>query len=187
MAKSKNNFYFILGIILLASFSRLIPHYPNFTPVIAIAIFGGRFFNDRVLAILLPLLILWVSDLVLNNFIFNYYESFIFFYPGFFWQYLPVICITLFGSYLLKKISILRLLGVSVSSSFIFYLISNFGVFISSSIYSKDLSGLIICYTAALPFFYGTLSSTVIYTFALFGFKKLFINKRILHFKKAGK
>lgn len=184
MAKSKNNFYFILGIILLASFSRLIPHYPNFTPVIAIAIFGGRFFNDRVLAILLPLLILWVSDLVLNNFIFNYYESFIFFYPGFFWQYLPVICITLFGSYLLKKISILRLLGVSVSSSFIFYLISNFGVFISSSIYSKDLSGLIICYTAALPFFYGTLSSTVIYTFSLFGIKEFLTNKSIIFVRK---
>ena len=187
MAKSKNNFFFILGIILLASFSRLIPHYPNFTPVIAIAIFGGKYFNDRSLAVLLPLLILWVSDLILNNLVFNYYESFIFFYPGFFWQYLPVICITLIGRYLLKKISVLRLLGASISSSLIFYVVSNFGVFISSSFYTKDLSGLIKCYTAALPFFYGTLSSTVIYTFALFGFKKLFINKRILHFKKAGK
>tara|TARA_B100000575_G_C22889289_1_gene517630 strand:- start:187 stop:744 length:558 start_codon:yes stop_codon:yes gene_type:complete len=184
MAKSKNNFYFILGIILLASFSRLIPHYPNFTPVIAIALFGGRFFNDRVLAILLPLLILWSSDLVLNNFIFNYYESFIFFYPGFFWQYLPVICITLIGRYSLKKISVLRLLGVSISSSLIFYVVSNFGVFTSSSIYTKDLSGLILCYTAALPFFYGTLSSTVIYTFSLFGLKKLLDNKIVLFVRK---
>ena len=184
MAKSKNNFFFILGIILLASFSRLIPHYPNFTPVIAIAIFGGKFFNNRSLAILLPLLTLWVSDLILNNFIFNYYESFIFFYPGFLWQYFPVICITLIGRYLLKKISILRLLGLSVSSSLIFYLISNFGVFISTSLYTKDLSGLIICYTAALPFFYGTLSSTVIYTFSLFGLKELLTNKSIIIVRK---
>tara|TARA_B100001287_G_C22506830_1_gene446326 strand:- start:256 stop:813 length:558 start_codon:yes stop_codon:yes gene_type:complete len=180
MAKSKNNFFFILGIILLASFSRLIPHYPNFTPVIAIAIFGGKFFNDRSLAVLLPLLTLWVSDLILNNFVFNYYESFIFFYPGFFWQYLPIICITLIGRYSIDKVSLLRLLGVSVSSSLIFYVVSNFGVFISSSIYTKDLSGLILCYTAALPFFYGTLSSTVIYTFSLFGLKELYTNKSII-------
>tara|TARA_B100001287_G_C22427016_1_gene409583 strand:+ start:41 stop:598 length:558 start_codon:yes stop_codon:yes gene_type:complete len=184
MVKSKNNFYFILGVILLASFSRLIPHYPNFTPVIAIAIFGGRFFNDRILAVLLPLLILWVSDLILNNFILNYYESFIFLYPGFFWQYLPIICITLIGRYLLDKISILGLLGVSISSSLIFYIVSNFGVFISSSIYTKDLSGLITCYTAALPFFYGTLSSTVIYTFSLFGLKELLTNRSIIFIRK---
>ena len=184
MAKSKNNFFFILGIILLASFSRLIPHYPNFTPVIAIAIFGGKFFNDRSLAVLLPLLILWVSDLILNNFVFNYYESFIFFYSGFFWQYLPIICITLIGRYSLDKISLLRLLGVSISSSLIFYIVSNFGVFISSSIYTKDLSGLILCYTVALPFFYGTLSSTVIYTFSLFGLKEVLFNKNILITRK---
>ena len=184
MAKSKNNFFFILGIILLASFSRLIPHYPNFTPVIAIAIFGGKFFNDRSLAVLLPLLILWVSDLILNNFVFNYYESFIFFYSGFFWQYFPIICITLIGRYSLDKISVLRLLGVSISSSLIFYVVSNFGVFISSSIYTKDLSGLILCYTVALPFFYGTLSSTVIYTFSLFGLKEVLFNKNILITRK---
>ena len=184
MVKSKNNFYFILGIILLASFSRLIPHYPNFTPVIAIAIFGGNFFNNRILAVSIPLVILWISDLIINNFVFNYYESFIFFYPGFFWQYLPIICITLIGRYSLDKISLLRLLGVSVSSSLIFYLISNFGVFISSSIYTKNFSGLIICYTAALPFFYGTLSSTVIYTFSLFGLKEFLTNKRIIFVRK---
>ena len=184
MVKSKNNFYFILGIILLASFSRLIPHYPNFTPVIAIAIFGGNFFNNRILAVSIPLVILWISDLIINNFVFNYYESFIFFYPGFFWQYLPIICITLIGRYSIDKVSLLRLLGVSVSSSLIFYLVSNFGVFISSSIYTKDLSGLILCYTAALPFFYGTLSSTVIYTFSLFGLKEFLTSKRIIFVRK---
>ena len=184
MVKSKNNFYFILGIILLASFSRLIPHYPNFTPVIAIAIFGGNFFNNRILAVSIPLVILWISDLIINNFVFNYYESFIFFYPGFFWQYLPIICITLIGRYSIDKVSLLRLLGVSVSSSLIFYIVSNFGVFISSSIYTKDLSGLLLCYTAALPFFYGTLSSTVIYTFSLFGIKEYLTNKSIIFVRK---
>ncbi len=184
MVKSKNNFYFILGIILLVSFSRLIPHYPNFTPVIAIALFGGKFFNNKILAVLLPLLILWVSDLILNNFVFNYYESFTFFYPGFFWQYLPIISITLIGRYSLDKISLLRLLGVSVSSSLIFYVVSNFGVFISSSTYTKDLSGLILCYTLALPFFYGTLSSTLIYSFSLFWLKEILYSKAFIYFRK---
>ena len=55
-----NNFYLVLGLILIVAFSRLIPHYPNFTPLCAIALFGAKYFNNKYLAYVLPLFALWI-------------------------------------------------------------------------------------------------------------------------------
>ena len=77
--------------------------------------------------------------------------------------------ITILGRKTLNNLSFLKLLGVSISSSLLFFLISNFGVWVSSSFYSKDIFGLVACYVAAIPFYYGTLSGTVFYSFFLFG------------------
>ena len=178
MNSSKNNFYFVLGLILIAAFARIIPHYPNFTPLCAIALFGGKYFNNKYLAYLLPLLALWISDILINNFILNnYFDGFTLFYSGFYWQYGSFILITLIGRKTLKNISYLRLLGISISSSLLFFVISNFGVWISSSFYSKDIFGLIACYVAAIPFYYGTLSGTIFYSFFLFGSYELLSRK----------
>ncbi len=167
---SRNNFYFLLGLILIAAFARIIPHYPNFTPLCAIALFGGKYFNNKYIAYLLPLLALWISDILINNFILNnYFDGFTLFYSGFYWQYGSFILITLIGRKTLKNISYLRLLGISISSSLLFFIISNFGVWISSSFYSMDIFGLVACYVAAIPFYYGTLSGTIFYSFFLFG------------------
>ena len=170
MNSSKNNFYFVLGLILIAAFARIIPHYPNFTPLCAIALFGGKYFNNKYIAYLLPLLAIWFSDILINNFILNnYFDGFTLFYSGFYWQYGSFILITLIGRKTLKNISFLRLLGISISSSLLFFIISNFGVWISSSFYSKDIFGLVACYVAAIPFYYGTLFGTIFYSFFLFG------------------
>ena len=170
MNSSKNNFYFVLGFILIAAFARMIPHYPNFTPLCAIALFGGKYFNNKYIAYLLPLLALWISDILINNFILNnYFDGFTLFYSGFYWQYGSFILITLIGRKTLKNLSFVRLLGISISSSLLFFVISNFGVWISSSFYSKDIFGLVACYVAAIPFYYGTLSGTIFYSFFLFG------------------
>ena len=80
MVRKENSFYFVIGLILIASFSRIIPHYPNFTPIIAISLFGGKYFENRNLAFFLPVFILWISDLIINNFILDYYKTFTFFY-----------------------------------------------------------------------------------------------------------
>ena len=52
-------------MILLAALSRLLPHPPNFSPVEAIALFGGAYFASRAWALLVPLAAMLVSDLVL--------------------------------------------------------------------------------------------------------------------------
>ena len=93
-----------------------------------------------------------------------------------------MLLISFIGRNYLNKISAFKLLGISISSSLVFFVISNFGVFVTSSVYSKDLNGLLLCYTAAVPFFLGTLSSSIIYTFSFFGiYKFAYQNKFKLH------
>ena len=170
MINSKNNFYFVLGLILIAAFARIIPHYPNFTPLCAIALFGAKYFNNRYLAFIVPIIALWFSDIIINNFILSqYFDGFTLFYSGFYWQYGSFILIALLGRKTLKNLSFLKLIGVSISSSLLFFIISNFGVWVSGSFYSKDIMGLIACYIAAIPFYFGTLSGSIFYSFFLFG------------------
>ena len=90
-----NNFYLVLGLILIVAFSRLIPHYPNFTPLCAIALFGAKYFNNKYLAYILPLFALWLSDVIINNFVLGeYFNEFTLFYSGFYWQYGSFLLIT---------------------------------------------------------------------------------------------
>ena len=186
MINDKNNFYFVLGLILIAAFARIIPHYPNFTPLCSIALFGSKYFRNGYLAFLIPLVALWFSDIIINNFILSqYFDGFTLFYSGFYWQYGSFLLIALLGRKTLNNLSFLKLLGVSISSSLLFFIISNFGVWVSSSIYSKNILGLIACYTAAIPFYFGTFSGSVFYSFFLFGsyellsknISKVFTNK----------
>ena len=96
----------IIALILLASFSRIIPHAPNFTPIGAIALFGGAYFNNKHQAFIIPILSLWISDLVINNYILSYYYGqFVWFYPGFLWQYSGFCIIAAIGYFSLRRLS----------------------------------------------------------------------------------
>jgi len=86
MNKINISYLTIIMLILFASFSRIIPHMPNFTPLGAMALFGGAYLKNKYHALVIPIASLWLSDLVLNNFIFSFYSDFTWFYPGFLWQ-----------------------------------------------------------------------------------------------------
>ncbi len=124
----------VLLIIIFGVICRLIPHPPNFSPVTAIALFGGLNFSDKRLAFSIPLIILFLSDLILGISIIN-----LFVYTGF-------LTIVFLGT----KIKSIKFENI-ILSSFIFFLISNFGVWIIG--YPKNIEGLILCYTMAIPFF----------------------------------
>ena len=62
----KPRFLVLLGLILFAAASRLIPHPPNFSPIVAIALFGGAYFSDKRLAFVVPLTAMFLSDLVIG-------------------------------------------------------------------------------------------------------------------------
>jgi len=79
---SKLNLCFavLLAIILLAAFSRIIPHMPNFPPLGAIGLFGAAYFQKKWQAFLVPIAATWLSDLFINNVVYaKYYLNFTWF------------------------------------------------------------------------------------------------------------
>lgn len=180
-------------IIVLIAFSRLLPMPLNFSPLAAMALFGAAHFSSRWKAFLIPLIATWASDLVINNTIYSgYYSEFVWFYSGFYWQYGGYALIVLFGTLLYaKNISAVKIVGGALGSGLIFFIVSNFGVWASSTsmipalgtspvvsgfgtwapafIYTPDLNGLITCYVAAIPFYKGTLLGDMFYCVLLFG------------------
>ena len=124
----------VLLILIFGVICRLIPHPPNFSPVTAIALFGGLNFSDKRIAFSIPLIVLFLSDLILGISVIN-----LFVYTGF-------LTIVFLGT----KIKSIKF-GNIILSSFIFFLISNFGVWIIG--YPKNIEGLILCFTMAIPFF----------------------------------
>ena len=169
MNKINISYLAIISLILFASFSRIIPHMPNFTPVGAMALFGGAYLKNRYHAFLIPMISLWLSDLILNNFFFSFYSEFTWFYPGFLWQYTSFILIIVIGYLFLKKLNFKNVFITTIFSSLLFFIITNFGVWISGSMYTLDFQGLISCYIMALPFFKGTLLGFICYSTLLFG------------------
>jgi len=151
------NKYFILIIIILAAVTRLIPHPPNFTPLIAIGLFGGAYIHNRSLAVLIPIGAMFLSDLFLG------------FHGTVYFVYGSLLLVTILGMLLIKKITIRNYTIAALSSSFLFFLITNFGVWLTSSYYPKNIQGILSCYTMALPFLGNTLAGTLLYSSVMFG------------------
>ena len=169
MKKINLTYIGVIALILFASFTRIIPHMPNFTPIGAMALFGGAYLSNKYYAFIIPILSLWLSDLIINNFILNYYDQFTWFYPGFIWQYASFGIIILLGYFLLKKITLKKVFMTSIGSSLIFFVITNFGVWASGSMYPLNINGLISCFVLAIPFYKGTLLGFLFYSSFLFG------------------
>ncbi len=176
MEKSKIDIRFgVLSLlVLLAAFSRLIPHPPNFAPIGAMSLFGAAYFSRKYLAFVVPIVAMWLSDLLLNNVIYGqYFDHFVWFYTGFYWTYGAFIVIGLIGFRLLKRLKPQNILLASIAASLVFFLVSNFGVWASGTMYPHTFSGLLTCYAAGLPFFKNTLIGDLAYSGALFGIFEL--------------
>ncbi|MDR2291912.1 MAG: hypothetical protein LBE11_00365 [Prevotellaceae bacterium] len=150
--------------------SRLIPHLPNFAPIGGISLFGAAYYSKYRWAFIVPVASMWISDLVLNNIVYSrFFDGFVWFYGGSLFTYGAFVLISLWGIVVLKKISIFNLTCSVLAASLIFFLVSNFGVWLSSNIYPHNFSGLQACYIAGIPFFRNTLLGDIFYTAALFG------------------
>jgi Family of unknown function (DUF6580) len=150
-------FIILTGMVLAAAFVRLIPHPPNFAPIAAMALFGGAYFTKKWAAFLIPLAALFLTDLIIG-------------FHGTMWAvYLSFILIVMIGMMMIKKKKMSNIFLASVSSSVLFFVISNFGVWLTGPYYSKDIAGLSACYTAAIPFFHYTLLGDLFFVGLLFG------------------
>ena len=158
-------------IILLAAFTRIMPHPPNFSPMAAIGLFGAAHFAKKWQAFFIPLIGIWISDLVINNYVYSSSSSnIVWFYSGFYWQYISYILIIFAGLFIFNRgISLTKTFGGMISSSGIFFFVSNFGVWAGGTMYPKNFGGLITCYAAGVPFIHNTIISDVLFTTVLFG------------------
>jgi hypothetical protein len=160
----------LCALLLLTVASRLIPHPANFAPMGAMALFGSAYFNRKYLALLLPILAIWLSDLFINNVIYaQYYPSFTWFYEGFYWQYGTYLLIGLVGLLIFKSVNPKRILTGGLVSTLLFFIITNFGCWIGSATYPQNFSGLMECYAMGIPFLKGTLLGDLFYCCVLFG------------------
>jgi len=140
--------YIIIGLIVLAILTRLIPHPPNFAPITGIALFSAINFNNIFFKFLVPLISLIIFDLIIGFSLINIFV------------YLSFIVIVLVGNHFRE----IKLKSILISSV-VFFIISNFGVWLIG--YPKTVSGFVMCYTAAIPFFINTILGDLFYSFLL--------------------
>lgn len=160
----------IVLLILIAAATRLVPHPYNFSPLGAMALFGGAYLNKRWLAILIPVAAAYLSDLLLNNTLYaEYYDGFAWYSEGSGWMYLIYAGIAVLGMVALRTVSTGRVLGSALGSSVIFFLASNLICWPGNPMYMQDMGGLMTCYAAGIPFFPGTVAGDLVYSVLLFG------------------
>ena len=141
-------------LILAASLSRMLPHPLNFTPLAAIALFGGVYF-DKKFAIIVPLAAMLISD------------YFIGFYGSMYWVYGSFVIIGIIGMMVKNRKTLATIFAGTLSSSVLFFVITNFGAWLSP-LYPHTLAGLQSCYINAIPFYRTTLTSTVVFSMLLY-------------------
>ena len=154
-------------LILILSLSRLIPHPSNFTPMLAVGVFSGFYFRNFLLGVLIVIFSMFLGDLYLG------------FHETMFFTYISLAVAVVFGL-LIKRLKFTEILFSGLASSVCFFIITNFGAWLTLGMYEKNFAGLLQSYVLAIPFFHNTLISTFLYLILL---KLLFdftIRKKII-------
>ena len=164
-------FIFITSAIIIAATSRLLPHIPNFTPISAIALFGGVYFSDKRLAFIIPLLAMFISDVALELITgWGFHNTIVYVYVAF-------ILTSIIGLYVKRNTTSSSILGASVLSSLLFFIITNFGVWAATGMLG-GAAGLGATYALGIPFFAPTVLGDLFFNTLLFG-AFFFAQKRI--------
>ncbi|GAB3886236.1 DUF6580 family putative transport protein [Spirosoma agri] len=150
-------------IVLVTALFRLLPHWPNVTPIAALALFGAATFERKWLGLVAPLAALLLSDALIG------------FHSTMGAVYGSFTLIWLLGLWALRQPSAWRVAATSVASSVLFFLITNFAVWYGSMYYPQTPAGLMTCYVAGMAFYNGTsfflngLLGDLFFTTVLFG------------------
>jgi hypothetical protein len=164
--------YVVIVMIITGAMMRLIPHWPNFTPIAAIALSGGAFVKRKDLAFLIPVAAMLLSDLIIG------------FHSTMLPVYLSFIAIVAFGFVLKRRLTVVNTLSASLAASVLFYLVTNFASWNSGLMpYPMNASGLIQSYIAGLPFLFNGVLGDLFYTSVLFGAAYLVTNRQVVYLK----
>jgi len=153
----------IFIVFALAAF-RLLPHLPNVSPVAAMALFGGAYFADKRMALIIPFVALLLTDFILGL-----HNTMLFVYAGF-----ALTVAT--GLWLQSRVTFGNVLLAALFSSLMFYVLTNFGAWLLSGLYAPTLQGLMQAYVAAIPFFQHSLLGNLVFTAVIFGAYELLKN-----------
>jgi hypothetical protein len=148
--------WLVMGLLLLGISARLAPHPPNATPLTAIALFGGAYLSRRW-SLLLPLLIVVISD------------AFIGWHATMPFSWAAFTLTVLLAWRIHERPSAARVAGSAIAGSALFFLVTNFGVWVAGGLYPPTGAGLRQCFIAAIPFFRNSLIGDLIYAAAIFG------------------
>ncbi|MBN2483308.1 MAG: hypothetical protein JXD21_03800 [Candidatus Omnitrophica bacterium] len=155
--------------IVVTILARLIPHVPNFSPLVAVALFSGVYLKKRW-ALIIPLVIYMVSDLImgLHNVVLFTWGS--------------MALVALIGIYLKRHKTPLAILSGTLVSSVVFFIVTNFGVWLGGW-YTLTFAGLVDCFTLAIPFFRTSLLANIVYVGVLFGVYE-FLSRKVVVARK---
>jgi hypothetical protein len=144
----------ITVLVAFAAISRFLPHPPNFTPIAAMALFGGSLMNKKYLGFLIPLAAMLVSDF------------FIGFHDTLWSVYLSFALIAGIGILMSNKVKVMNVVAASLASSILFFGLTNFAVYFT---YPSFYNNITECYVAAIPFFHNGLLGDLFYSGVMFG------------------
>jgi hypothetical protein len=162
--------YVVLTMIVAGAMMRLIPHWPNFTPIAAIALFGGTFLKRKDLAFLVPVAAMLLSDLIIG------------FHSTMLPVYLSFLAIVAFGLILQRRLTVVNTLTASLAASVLFYLVTNFASWSSGIMpYPMNVAGLMQSYIAGLPFLFNGVLGDLFYTSVLFGAVYFVTSRQAIH------
>ena len=152
--KNLKNYLLPICLILVLSFSRLIPHPWNFTPILAVGIFSGFYFKNFILSLFIVVLSMFIGDLFLG-----FHSTMVF-------TYISLALAVVIGLFI-KHFKFTEILFSGLASSVCFFIITNFGAWSTLEMYEKNFTGLLQSYVLAIPFFHNTLISTFLYLIIL--------------------
>lgn len=147
---------FIVSVVVAGFMARLLPHAANFVPVTALALLAAAYLPRRA-ALAVPLAIMVLSDLVIGL------------HPLIAYTWGSFVLIGFIGAAVYKKTqNRWYVAGLGPVGAGVFFVVTNFGVWLQGGMYSHTWAGLAHCFTMALPFFRSTLLSDMVYTPVLF-------------------
>ncbi len=148
--------FLVVFILVAIIFSRLIPHIPNFVPLMGLALFAGYYLKNSKWALLAPLAAMLISDIIIG------------FHSTMWAVYGSLLLSSIISIKGLKSYNLIKIGALSISTALIFFIITNFAVWLDGFLYERSFAGLVQCYVMAIPFFKATFASELIGTLVLF-------------------
>lgn len=174
MKLNKTIIWSLILLVAVAALYRIIPGRPyGFAPQWAMALFAGAIIKDKKWALIIPVLSMFISDL-LYQILYNAGLSNM---PGFYegqWQNYVLFGLLAFIGFLIRKLNVLNILIASLAAPTVYFILSNLILWAGWTGTRglgrpKTWSGLLLCYNDALPFYWTSLAATVVFSGVLFG------------------